>query len=103
MFRFHTGSIKRKAQDSSNYNHLIRFDSILVRLKDNIRFYKFSACGGFDSILVRLKEVEITDELATEIGFDSILVRLKVHSCLRVFFAFRLARFDSILVRLKVD
>ena len=56
MFRFHTGSIKRKFKGLIIESHQISFDSILVRLKVNVEevLQDFSFLG-FDSILVRLK------------------------------------------------
>ena len=53
-FRFHTGSIKRLAAEE-NYDDRVRFDSILVRLKEFVEVIDDQIKEGFDSILVRLK------------------------------------------------
>ena len=54
-FRFHTGSIKRPTEREVEKTASVRFDSILVRLKDQDKPANQSTEPGFDSILVRLK------------------------------------------------
>ena len=56
MFRFHTGSIKRRIQDARNSLQSLSFDSILVRLKSALPEVDLAVAGRFDSILVRLKD-----------------------------------------------
>ena len=54
-FRFHTGSIKSGLRKTDQQRGLQRFDSILVRLKEEFEQAVITAITSFDSILVRLK------------------------------------------------
>ena len=57
---------------------LPRFNSILVRLKDNYKIKSINAFQRFNSILVRLKVRHVSKSfIEISIGFNSILVRLK--------------------------
>ena len=97
-FRFHTGSIKSFGVYPKKYGD-VRFDSILVRLKDAFYLYFSYLYKCFDSILVRLKAASNKRAAGTGAGFDSILVRLKEYEYEKV--SRHENGFDSILVRLK--
>ena len=55
LFRFQTGSIKRKLASGDLTINSEGFDSRLVRLKGWLGFQEFISVVGFDSRLVRLK------------------------------------------------
>ena len=77
-FRFHTGSIKSLSHASKNSRHTsFRFHTGSIKSLYLTEIY--DPMLRFDSILVRLKATPATSSPKhANIGFDSILVRLKV-------------------------
>ena len=99
MFRFHTGSIKRKPLKIVKCLAELRFDSILVRLKVVMFFSTFSTASCFDSILVRLKVTHFNVDIFSDREFRFHTGSIKSQAVLLQ--VSRELRFDSILVRLK--
>ena len=96
QFQFQTGSIKRKPRARARGLQGGRFNSKLVRLKEQIRTDTVIAKVGFNSKLVRLKAVSSSETLErSEVRFNSKLVRLKGSTSSIVFRCTSLFQFQT--------
>ena len=76
-FQFHSGSIKRERKRTIAKFLYLSFNSIVVRLKDVMRFSHACQIPCFNSIVVRLKVGRIPYLPVRRRCFNSIVVRLK--------------------------